>query len=68
MIWMGQKIAQILSSHPQKKHVFERLATHPSDVARCWAAFIIGSYPTLEQQLKLILPFAAEAHFGVRGC
>lgn len=44
------------------------MATHTSDVVRCWATYTIGR----NQQLKLadilqqIQPFAADPHFGVR--
>jgi 3-methyladenine DNA glycosylase AlkC len=43
------------------------LATHPSDVARSWAAqWIMFSGLTLPEQLRCVRRFAADAHFNVR--
>lgn len=46
----------------------ERLARHPSDTARGWACFLIGSAEgmTLSTRLAAIRPFADDPHFGVR--
>ncbi|MFF2885494.1 DNA alkylation repair protein [Paenibacillus sp. NPDC057967] len=50
-----------------QNEIFERLAAHPSDSVRCWAAYIIGLEELgLEQKLALIRRFAADGHFGVR--
>ncbi|AWG25889.1 DNA alkylation repair protein [Flavobacterium kingsejongi] len=48
--------------------IFETIATHPSDLVRCWAAYGIGHNPKLNigEKLRQILPFAADPHFGVR--
>ena len=47
--------------------VAHALATHPSDVARCWAAqWIAFSSLPLEAKLTATWRFAADAHFGVR--
>ena len=47
--------------------VAHALATHPSDVARCWAAqWIAFSSLTLERKLDAAWRFAADPHFGVR--
>lgn len=45
-----------------------RLAAHPSDLARQWAAMQIGLDSTLmlEMRLEKIRRFAADTHFGVR--
>lgn len=45
-----------------------RLATHPSDTVRGWAAFRVGAAPavSVEELLRAIRPFADDAHFTVR--
>ena len=45
-----------------------RLAGHVSDLARQWAAMLVGIRPgqSLENRLLQIRPFAADPHFGVR--
>jgi 3-methyladenine DNA glycosylase AlkC len=44
-----------------------RLATHPSDVARCWAAhWVMFSAQPLADKLASVHRFAADPHFGVR--
>ncbi|MDR5001843.1 DNA alkylation repair protein [Brevibacillus parabrevis] len=51
----------------ERTQLFQRLAAHPSDSVRCWAAYIVGlDQLELEQKLALIRPFAADSHFGVR--
>jgi 3-methyladenine DNA glycosylase AlkC len=46
----------------------EQLAKHKSDMARTFAASLIGQLPELklEQRLKLIKPLADDSHMGVR--
>ncbi len=47
--------------------VANALATHPSDVARCWAAqWIAFSGLPLDAKLHSARRFAADPHFGVR--
>lgn len=47
--------------------VAHALATHPSDVARSWAAqWLAFTALPLEQKLQSVLRFAADPHFGVR--
>ena len=48
--------------------LFAFLATHPSDMARCWATYMVGLHPTYspEEKLQAIQVFAADTHFGVR--
>lgn len=50
------------------KELFAYLSQHPSDMARCWATYMIGCNPALspEEQLQAIQIFAADLHFGVR--
>jgi hypothetical protein len=44
------------------------IAAHKSDVIRCWATFTIGNNHAFDtaEKLKLIQPFSADKHFGVR--
>lgn len=44
------------------------IATHKSDLIRCWATYTIGRNPKLDivQKLEQIQPFSADEHFGVR--
>jgi 3-methyladenine DNA glycosylase AlkC len=47
--------------------VAHALATHPSDVARCWAAqWIAFTAMPLQAKLDAVFRFAADPHFGVR--
>jgi len=47
--------------------VAQRLVSHPSDVARCWASdWVRFSGWPLARQLQAQLRFAADPHFGVR--
>jgi len=45
-----------------------KLATHPADLVRCWAAYTIGRNNDLKlkEKLKRIQSFASDSHFGVR--
>lgn len=62
--WLGMIRQQKEDGH---KGIFERLAAHPSDSVRCWAAYIVGLEELeLEQKLVFIRRFAADRHFGVR--
>lgn len=44
------------------------ISTHKSDIIRCWATYTISRNQKLHisQKLKLIQPFSADKHFGVR--
>lgn len=48
-------------------HIF---TSYPSDIVRCWAAYLIGydNNLTHSEKLEKIRPFAADRHFNVREC
>ncbi|GGX03145.1 DNA alkylation repair protein [Aquimarina muelleri] len=47
--------------------IINYLSNHISDVPRCWAAYWLGSREIkIDKKLEVILPFAADSHFGVR--
>lgn len=55
------------AEHPQRDAVAHRLASHTSDVARCWAAqWLMFSGLNLPDKLHAVRRFAADRHFGVR--
>lgn len=64
---VARALYDITASHPERDAIAHRIATHPSDVARCWAAqWIALSGLDLPQQLRAVRRFAADPHFGVR--
>jgi 3-methyladenine DNA glycosylase AlkC len=57
----------LAAAHPERDRVAHALATHPSDVARSWAAqWIASSGLSLPDKLAAVRRFAADPHFGVR--
>lgn len=57
----------LAAAHPRRDAVAHALATHASDVARCWAAqWVSHSGLTLSGKLQAVRRFAADPHFGVR--
>ncbi|MDT8989649.1 DNA alkylation repair protein [Curvibacter sp. APW13] len=64
---VARALYDMAQQHPQRDAVATRLAQHPSDVARCWAAFWLQCAPAdMATQLQRVRPFAADPHFGVR--
>ncbi len=57
-----------LKDHADRTEIVEKLAAHPSDLVRSWAAYLIGldNELKLTQKLSAIRRFAADHHFGVR--
>lgn len=52
---------------PDRDAVATRLANHPSDMARSWAAYwLVCSDQTLPEKLHSVRRFATDRHFGVR--
>ena len=66
-----QHVARVLyelaSVQPQRDAVAHALATHPSDVARSWAAqWVAFSDLPFPDKLRAVRRFATDPHFGVR--
>ncbi len=61
---IGQTIEQSASDSEEVRLALTKV---PSDVARCWAAHMIGARKlSIQEKLDAIKPFAADSHFGVR--
>lgn len=64
---IARALYDLTAAHPRRDAVAHALASHPSDVARCWAAQWVGfSGLDLPQKLAAVRRFAADPHFGVR--
>ncbi|MDM0105079.1 DNA alkylation repair protein [Variovorax sp. J22R24] len=64
---IARALYDLTAQHPEPDAVAHLLATHPSDVARCWATqWIAMSGLVLPEQLGAVRRFAADLHFGVR--
>ena len=61
---IGRTLGQLTLQHKDKV-LLHQLASHKSDMLRCWAAYA-QPYTTLQDGLKYIYPFAQDTHFGVR--
>ncbi len=64
---IARALHELTGHRADRDAVAHRLATHASDVARCWAAqwIPLAGLP-LAQQLQAVRRFAADPHFGVR--
>lgn len=64
---IARALYDLTAQHPERDAVAHLLATHASDVARCWATqWIPLSGLALPDQLSAVRRFAADPHFGVR--
>ncbi|GAA4337000.1 HEAT repeat domain-containing protein [Variovorax defluvii] len=64
---ISRALYDLTALHAERDAVAHRLATHPSDVARCWATqWVPLSGLALPAQLVAVRRFAADPHFGVR--
>ena len=64
---VARALYDLTESRPDRDAVAHALATHPSDVARNWAAqWIAFSSLPLADKLAAAWRFAADPHFGVR--
>jgi DNA alkylation repair enzyme family protein len=61
---IGRTLGQLILQH-EDEALLPQLASHQSDMLRCWAAYA-EPYTSLQDALKYIYPFAQDAHFGVR--
>lgn len=63
---IGQALSEE-SKRTQDTTLSPFLHAHTSDMLRCWAAIMVGlNTQNITLQLKAILPFAIDEHFGVR--
>ncbi|EAQ77002.1 DNA alkylation repair protein [Blastopirellula marina] len=65
---IGAAFYAALTAAEDSAAIYDRMATHPSDVVRVWAAFSDGANPRLSflQRLKRVRKFAIDANAGVR--
>ena len=64
---VARALYDLASQHCGRDAVAHALATHPSDVARTWAAqWVAFSGLTLPDKLAAVRRFATDPHFGVR--
>lgn len=64
---IARALYDLTAERPDRDAIAHRLATHPSDLARSWAAFwLTCSDQTLPEKLVAVRRFAADPHFGVR--
>jgi 3-methyladenine DNA glycosylase AlkC len=64
---VARALYDLASVHGQRDAVAHALATHPSDVARTWAAqWVAFSGLSLPDKLAAVRRFATDPHFGVR--
>lgn len=68
LIVIGQVLGKHLEPSSSPRSAFGKLARHPSDIVRSWAAFaaVAGENGQFADHLQAIRPFAADPHFGVR--
>ena len=64
---VARALYDIVEARDDRDVIAHALATHPSDIARCWAAqWVMFAAMPLAQKLLAVHRFAADAHFGVR--
>lgn len=64
---VARALYDLTATLAQRDAVAHALATHPSDVARCWATHWVAlSGLALPDKLAAVRRFAADPHFGVR--
>lgn len=66
-VHVARALYDLTAQHAQRDAVAHALATHPSDVARCWAVqWLLFCDLALPEKLLSVRRFAADPHFGVR--
>jgi 3-methyladenine DNA glycosylase AlkC len=64
---VARALYDLTESRPDRDRIAHAFASHPSDVARCWAAqWIAFTRMPLADKLQSVSRFAADPHFGVR--
>lgn len=64
---VARALYDLVEERADRDEIAHALATHPSDIARCWAAqWVMFARMPLEQKLHAVRRFAADPHFGVR--
>lgn len=64
---VARALYDLTAARDDRDAIAHRLATHPSDIARNWAAqWVAFSGLPLAEQLTAVRRFAADPHFGVR--
>lgn len=64
---VARALRDLVEPRPDRDRVAHALATHSSDVARCWAAqWVRFSSLSFPAKLHAVRRFAADPHFGVR--
>ncbi|WP_041675707.1 DNA alkylation repair protein [Ramlibacter tataouinensis] len=64
---VARALYEMAQPRADRDAIAHALATHPSDIARCWAAqWVQFAAMPLEDKLRSVRRFAADAHFGVR--
>ena len=67
---MGQALHAATLNRPNRERIYERLASHTSDMVRAWAAFMLTADTglSLEERLGASRRFAADGSVAVREC
>jgi 3-methyladenine DNA glycosylase AlkC len=64
---LARALFDIVHLRDDRDSIAHALATHPSDIARCWAAqWVMFARMPLSEKLQSVRRFAADPHFGVR--
>lgn len=65
---VGVALLAALRGSANRDGLFEKLATHRSDIVRSWAVYAVGFDDELKiaQKLAAVRRFAADSHFGIR--
>lgn len=64
---VARALYDLVEPRVDRDAVAHALATHPSDVARCWATqWVMFSAMPLREKVSSVRRFAADPHFGVR--
>jgi len=68
VIGAGRVLFEALDGYPDRAAVYERIASHRSDMVRSWASYIHTADPslTMVQRLAAARRFAADPHSSVR--